>query len=81
MSKIKKHLLPLEFGLYIHLMQPSYKRKQPQNRYRGVVLRIMAQVFWVFSELRVIHRTITVQKRAKKYTIFIGASCTIAYRF
>ena len=50
-----------EFGLYIHLMQPSYKRKQPQNRYRGVVLRIMAQVFWCFLELRVIYRTITVQ--------------------
>ncbi len=27
----------------------------------GVVLRIMAQVFWCFLDLRIVYRTITVQ--------------------
>ena len=47
--------------LYIHFTANPQKRKRLLNRYGGVVLKMMDSIFWVFSELRVIHRTITVQ--------------------
>ena len=34
-----------------------HKRKQPQNRYGGVVLRIMVRIFWLFKfDSIILHR-------------------------